>query len=298
MIDPIVTVVIPTRNRVDLLRHAVASVMHQTEPNFELIVVDDGSADATPAYLAELVASEARVRVVRNATARGGAAARNAGIASARARWVAFLDDDDEWLPVKLRRQLDLLAADDSAVACSCHYIHSSVFGRSAVVSIPSELTPERLLFDNPLGSASLCVASTRVLRQIGGFDSRLRSCQDQDIWLRLFAAGPILVCNEPLVRYRSHHGPRISNDFRSQHAGARRFFFKHRAAMDAAIRRRRVAFSCFLMSRQSTKTIRRRARYLAIAARNARLVEALRYLRSSGTRLLFDTLRRKSTTT
>jgi glycosyltransferase involved in cell wall biosynthesis len=294
MSDPVVSVVIPTRNRVEMLRGAVASVMQQSERNFELIVVDDASTDATPAYLAALAESDPRVRVVRHAAPKGGPEARNTGIAAASASWVAFLDDDDEWLPTKLERQLELLTAQRSAVACSCDYIYLPDFGRSRVMTVPRKVTLQQLLFDNPLGSVSLCVGSARVLREIGGFDSRLRSGQDQDIWLRLFEKGAVLVCAEPLVRYRSHNGPRISNDFQSQHVGARRFYFKHRAAMDASVRRRRIAYSCFLMSRQSTRTIRRRAGYLAIAARNANSSEALRYLRSSVPRLVLDSLRRR----
>jgi glycosyltransferase involved in cell wall biosynthesis len=295
MSTPVVSVVIPTRNRVDLLRGAVKSVMQQSEDNFELIVVDDASSDGTPQYLAALAAADARVRVVRNAVPLGGPQARNSGISSARGRWVAFLDDDDEWLPAKLSRQLQMLAADSSAVACSCHYIHRPDFGRSRVIGVPSVFALQQLLFDNPLGSASLCIGATPVLREIGGFDSRLHSGQDQDLWVRLFARGKVLVCAEPLVRYRSHAGPRISNDFGSQYAGARRFYFKHRAAMDESVRRRRVAYSCFLMSRQTTRTIRRRAWCLATAVRNATAQDALRYLRSSVPRLVLDAVRGSS---
>ena len=292
MSDPVVSVVIPTRNRVGLLRGAVASVLQQSERNFELIVVDDASTDETHVYLAALAESDARVRVVRHAAPKGGPEARNTGIANASASWVAFLDDDDEWLPTKLGRQLELLAAERLAVACSCDYLYLPDFGRSRVVRVPRQVTLQQLLFDNPLGSVSLCIGSARALREIDGFDPLLRSGQDQDIWLRLFEKGTILVCAEPLVRYRSHNGPRISNDFQSQHVGARRFYFKHRAAMDMSVRRRRIAYSCFLMSRLSTLTVWRRARYLAIAARNATANEALRYLRSSVPRLVLDTLR------
>ncbi len=292
MNEPAVSVVIPTRNRALLLRGAVASVMQQSERNFELIVVDDASTDATPEYLAALAAADPRVRFIRNEAPQGGPHARNLGIASARAGWVAFLDDDDEWLPAKLSRQLQMLAADSSAVACSCDYIHRPDVGRSRVIRVPRRFALQELLFDNLLGSASACIGATHVLREIGGFDTRLRSGQDQDLWVRLFARGTVLVCAEPLVRYRSHGGPRISNDFQSQHAGARHFYFKHRAAMDATVRRRRMAYSCFLMSRQSTRALGRRTRYLAIAAQNASAKDAFRYLRSSAPRLVLDAVR------
>ncbi|HWC32537.1 MAG TPA: glycosyltransferase family 2 protein, partial [Actinomycetota bacterium] len=107
---PEVTVVIPTRDRWSLLATAaLPAALVQEDVDLEVVVVDDGSRDETPERLAEL--TDPRLRVIRNLEPLGVAQARNAGIAAARGRWLAFLDDDDLWSPRKLRTQLDAARA-------------------------------------------------------------------------------------------------------------------------------------------------------------------------------------------
>lgn len=103
---PAVSVVIPTRGRPQLLLRAVASVLAQTLPELEVLVVVDGPDPETVAALGAV--ADPRVRVIQNEASLGGGEARNLGVRAARAPWVAFLDDDDEWLPQKLERQLAL----------------------------------------------------------------------------------------------------------------------------------------------------------------------------------------------
>jgi glycosyltransferase involved in cell wall biosynthesis len=108
----IVSVVIPTRNRWALLARALASVLDQEGVTLEVVVVDEGSTDETPARLAAL--TDERVRTLRNDSPTGVANARNRGISAARGEWVAFLDDDDFWAPTKIRAQLDGCAAGEA----------------------------------------------------------------------------------------------------------------------------------------------------------------------------------------
>jgi len=291
MTTPLVSVILPTRNRVDFLRAAVASVLRQSERDLELIVVDDASSDGTKTYLAALSAEDRRVRIVRNAVPKGGAGARNDGILLSRGKWIAFLDDDDEWMPIKLRRQLKMLDANGSAVACSCGYIRHLPSGRSTAVTVPSNMSLEDLLIENRLGGASLCVCSSTVLKSIGGFDERFRSAQDHDLWVRLIQAGTVVVCDESLVIYRAHGGPRVTNDQQSQYAGARRFYFKYRHLMNETVRRRRISHNCFLMSRQMARGSPYRFRYLLLSVLNAQPRASLRYARSSIPRLARDAL-------
>jgi glycosyltransferase involved in cell wall biosynthesis len=291
MTTPLVSVILPTRNRVDFLRGAVASVLRQSERDLELIVVDDASSDETQAYLAALLAEDARVRIVRNAVPKGGAGARNEGVMLSRGKWIAFLDDDDEWMPNKLRKQLETLNANSSAVACSCAYFRRFPSGRSVAVAVPSNASLEDMLIENRLGGASLCVCSSTVLKSIGGFDQRLRSAQDHDLWMRLIQAGAVVVCDELLVIYRAHAGPRVTNDQQSQYAGARRFYFKYRHLMNETARRRRISHNCFLMSRQMARGSGHRVRYLLLSMLNARPWASLRYARSSIPRLAKDAL-------
>ena len=106
-----VSVIIPTYNRAACLKLALASVLNQTYQNFEIIVVDDASTDGTADVVRGF--ADARITYVRHDVNRGkvgaGAAARNSGIARAQGTYIAFLDDDDEWLPEKLARQVAVL---------------------------------------------------------------------------------------------------------------------------------------------------------------------------------------------
>src|SRR6476659_2588711 len=103
---PEISVVIPTRNRWSLLSRTLTGALEQIDVDHEVVVVDDGSTDETPLGLTDI--GDPRLRVVRHESGRGLPAARNSGISAARGRWVAFLDDDDLWSPVKLRLVLDV----------------------------------------------------------------------------------------------------------------------------------------------------------------------------------------------
>ena len=102
---PTVSVILPTYNRADTLGSAIESVLRQTFDSFELLIVDDGSTDGTGSVLQRI--TDPRVQVIRNPVNRGVSAARNAGIAEARAPFLAFQDSDDAWRPQKLERQLN-----------------------------------------------------------------------------------------------------------------------------------------------------------------------------------------------
>lgn len=123
--SPLVSAVIPTRDRPDLLASAVRSALRQTWTNIEVIVIVDGPDPATAAYLETCI--DTRLRVVYLAERRGGSDARNAGVRAARSEWIAFLDDDDEWLPEKIDRQMRTARAmPDWFPVVSCRLIAQS----------------------------------------------------------------------------------------------------------------------------------------------------------------------------
>ena len=105
MNNPFFTVVIPTHNRSLLLKRAVESVLSQTFEDFELIVIDDHSTDDTASVVKSF--TDHRMRYLTNQRTKGACGARNTGIFSAKGKWVAFLDDDDVWLPEKLKCQYE-----------------------------------------------------------------------------------------------------------------------------------------------------------------------------------------------
>lgn len=233
----LVSVVVPTRNRRVRLLTALASVKAQTWPDIEIIVVVDGSTDGTFEHLAEMAARDRALRVLRNRSARGAAQARNQGISVASGRWVAFLDDDDWWLPAKLEKQLHLLKHHGGASAVSCSFFVKRPLRGRRLTRVVAGVSEQQMLERNCFGGTSTCLTSARVLHEIGGFDGMLRSRQDWDLWLRLIRYGPILVCDEPLVIQNAHLGRRISNDIPSRYAGRRRAYFMYRRLMTADTR-------------------------------------------------------------
>ena len=291
MTSPKVSIVIPTRNRLELLRRAIQSVLGQTEQNFEVIVVDDGSADGTRTYLETLSKNEPRVKNVCNLHPKGGAAARNIGIAMSAGKWIAFLDDDDEWLPEKLNLQLAALATAPSAVACSSPYYRRRSTGEIELVRIPETISVEDLFLGSVMGGASVCICDAETLRRIGGFDLSFRSGQDWDLWTRLRQVGKIVTCSAPTVLYAAHDGVRISKDMSAQYQGARHFYFKYRKDMTLGTRIHRVAYLCFIKSRQRETGAYRRLTYLILAMSRAKVGLATRYMLSSLPRLIKDAI-------
>jgi glycosyltransferase involved in cell wall biosynthesis len=120
-----VTAVIPTRNRANLVTRAVRSALAQTYTALNVVVVVDGPDDTTEAALAEI--SDPRLRVLTLPSSVGGGEARNAGVEAAQGEWIAFLDDDDEWLPEKIAKQMA------RALGSGCNYpvVSCRVFGRT-----------------------------------------------------------------------------------------------------------------------------------------------------------------------
>jgi len=207
---PDVSVVIPTKDRWPFLRLTLQSVLAQRGVSLEVIVVDDGSRDETPARLAAL--DDPRVRVRRNERSRGDAVARNVGIGDAQGAWVALLDDDDLWSPEKLERQLAAAEAAGAAFAYAAAALVNEDLEVLEVVPPPSPNDLLRgLLTANVLpAGASNVVVRTEVLRQVGGFDEGLAQLSDWDLWIRLARTAPAAACDEALVACRLHRGNRV----------------------------------------------------------------------------------------
>ena len=193
----------PTRNRAKLLERAIGSVLAQGRSDWELIVLDDGSTDHTPEVLARLASSDSRIRTVPHSSAKGPARARNRGIGLGRGEFVAFLDDDDEWLPHKLERAVEALEREPAAgLAYSPFFFvdaHETehVYG---VVDVSQDEPLRRLLAGNFLGTSAV-VARRELLLDVGGFNEAMPSLEDWDLWLRVAARVRFAYVPEPLVR-------------------------------------------------------------------------------------------------
>jgi len=292
MKKPLVSIVIPTYNRVDFLRCAINSVLFQTVQDFEIIVIDDASSDSTQEFLLNLRKSNDRISYIRNEISLGGGGARNVGISASRGKWVAFLDDDDEWVNTKLEIQLEVLNSNPAAIACSGAYKQLFTSGRSKIKYPPGKVALETLLKGNCLGGASLCMCLRKVLNDIGGFDVNLRSGQDWDLWVNLCLHGEIVSSKHVLILYNAHDGLRITKNMNAQYLGLRYFYIKHRGLMCSSVRKSLLANVCFILSRQESKSIYFRLRYLVIAICNVSWSTAVSYLRSSLVRIVLACLK------
>ncbi len=200
-----VTVVIPTRDRPDLLALTLQTVLWQESVQTEILVVDDGEQPGT----AELVrqVGDSRVRLLRNNDPHGVSGARNMGIAASRGEWIAFLDDDDLWAPRKLAAQL---AVADTSGAAWVYAGDVTVDEELRVVAGAPPPPPTTVITDLrrhnavPAGSSNVVVRRD-LLDAVGTFDPELRTSEDWDLWLRLAAKSAPACVRQPLVALRTH---------------------------------------------------------------------------------------------
>jgi glycosyltransferase involved in cell wall biosynthesis len=207
---PTVSVVIPTRNRPDLLRNALDSVLAQTFVDFEIVVVVDGPDPATEDLLR--AEPDSRLRFQVSAVAKGGGAARNEAIRRANGHWIAFLDDDDLWMPMKLERQLQRLRRDGDEVVSFTRLIarapHGSYVwprrGPRVGEHVSEYLFARTSLFAGEGGIQTSTIVAPRRLALAYPLDESLRRLQDTDWLLRVVAAGARLdFCPEVLTIWR-----------------------------------------------------------------------------------------------
>ncbi len=210
---PRVSVIIPTYNRAGLVPEAVASVLAQTYQDFELLVVDDASTDATAEALA---AFGGEILVFRRPQRGGVSAARNRGIGAAQGEWLAFLDSDDLWLPEKLARQMALMAAQPRLLLSQTE---ETWVRREVRVNPPRTHRKEggRIFLrslERCLVSPSAAVLHRSLFEAHGGFDETLPAAEDYDLWLRLSWRYEVGLLPEPLIIKRGGHADQLSRQW------------------------------------------------------------------------------------
>jgi len=244
---PLVSTVIPTFRRSDMVAVAVQTVLEQSYPHVEVIVVDDNiEPDEQRRVRDALAPFGARVTLIPNGRTKGACGARNTGIVHASGELIAFLDDDDRWLPDKLTAQIALLAQ-GKFIAALCHCIDIDLaFGHACHCRASRPvLTLEQALGGECPVSTSLAVVRRDVLVEAGLFDETLPSFQDFDMWLRCLAFGNFGYVERPLVEFVQHGGERTSVNMGRRLAGLaaieRKWGEAMSAEVDFAVFKRRV---------------------------------------------------------
>lgn len=212
--DNLVSVVMPAYNAARFIGDAVRSVLGQTFSEFELLVVDDCSRDATAEVVEDFVKTDSRVRLIRHARNFGPAAARNTALDRARGRYIAFLDSDDLWLPEKLEIQLAFMR-EQSAAICFTQFCRITEEGTviSRPVPVPPMVDYRGLLKGNVIATSTVLLDRTRT----GPFRMIRTYYDDYALWLMLLRRGlRAYGLARDLVRYRIAHGSWSRNKLRS----------------------------------------------------------------------------------
>ena len=181
---PVVSVVVPAFNAEKTIGRALCSVLTQTLSNLEVIVVDDGSLDATVATVDRLSDFDGRIRLIKNGDNKGAGVTRNRAIEAARGRFIAFLDADDEWTADKLQRQLHFMSQHNDTPMCCAAYRRVEPSGRVIIVTPPRRITHRMLAFHNYVGCLTAIYDTTRTGGKV--YMPTIRRRQDWALWLRI----------------------------------------------------------------------------------------------------------------
>ncbi|MCB0363761.1 MAG: glycosyltransferase, partial [Bdellovibrionales bacterium] len=216
----LISVILPTYNRLSLLKRAIGSVLAQSHPNWELIVVDDGSEDGTAQWLktdSELLALGNRLRVIR--VDNGGVSrARNLGVSGAKGEWLTFLDSDDEWLPEKLQMQM---------THASLNPHHLLIHGEEIWVRNGERVNPckHHQKFGGRIFAKCLplCVISPSTVmihrdlfQEVGLFNEEFPVCEDYELWLRICSRFEVGFISDPLIIKYGGHEDQLSKRYKA----------------------------------------------------------------------------------
>ncbi len=219
-----------------IVERAVRSIAAQTYKEWELIVIDDSPNDYE--YRNEVKTCvfsviNHKLEYVCNAENKGACYSRNIGLAKAKGNYLAYLDDDDEWLPEKLEKQVAVLENNDSQTALvygPYYKIEEGKDGRQLILlEGKSGIVYDALMENgNFIGGMSMPLLRTSCVKAVGGFDEFMQSAQDIDLWMRISKKYKVVYLEEPLVYYYFHAGEQITKNPQKKIAGLERLIEKN----------------------------------------------------------------------
>ncbi len=225
---PLVSIIIPTFNRGHVLAKAVHSIVQQTHTDWEIIIVDDGSADNTREIVRTLQKDDNRIRFFQHQENRGAQAARNTGITASRGKWIAFLDSDDQWLPESLDIRLAAAASQQMPIIHSGCYIlrENEEKERFGLPAMQGNVYSELLTRPGPMFQGLLI--QREALSKINGLDEAITSYQEWDTAIRLARHFQFGFVDQATFLYDCRGDDTISQNLKRDAEGYTQVFNKH----------------------------------------------------------------------
>lgn len=208
--QPIVSVIIPTYKRTDYLKLTLQSVLNQTFKDFEIIVVDDGTPNDENLFLCQTFE---KIKYIKIENSGGPAKPRNVGIREAKGKYIAFVDDDDLWMPNKLEKQVAVLEnnPDFGLVHCCCQVIDENDIEKKEIIGRPGSLDVKHGdVSMRMIGNWTLMMPTPLIRKvfmdEVGFFNEKIPAAlEDVEFWTRCSFVGKFFYLDEPLVQYRVH---------------------------------------------------------------------------------------------
>lgn len=236
---PMVTIVITTcKRKPEIIERAITSVIQQTYADWELIVVDDSPDEyefrSAVRQCVLKFAEKNHVTYLPNDNNSGACYSRNKGLDRAKGEYIAYLDDDDEWLPDKLEKQVNAFqkASEKVALIYSPFILYDEMTGEKKECGVPEyrgSLYEKLMQYGNFIGGMSVPLMRTEAVKEIGGFDELMQSAQDLDLWMRLSEKFEFDFTEKPTVLYHVHDGEQISGNPLKKIAGIERLCEKNK---------------------------------------------------------------------
>ena len=252
----LISIVIPTKNRLAFLKRALNSVYEQTYKNKEIIVIDDGSTDDTTVFL-NIEQNSGKIKFYRNEVSVGGGEARNIGIRNAKGKFIAFLDDDDEWFPTKLEKQLPLFSDSEIGLVYSGLEINYSDFNiRYKSIPTIEGYVYKDMLIENQIGGTVSIVLRAEIAKKYL-FDSTMPARQDYDLWLRICKDWKIRGVKESLVLVYAGGIKRITSNVKNYENAIDKINTKYSKEIEKLSnkkRHERIAEQYFFLGSQAIK--------------------------------------------
>lgn len=217
MTKKLISVIMPCFNSEQHVRRSVDSVLQQTYPNLELLIVDDGSTDSTQQILQSIQREDSRIRVFSQRNS-GPAAARNRGLGESRGSYIAFLDSDDYWSPFFLEKLEKALSSksENKFALVYCGWQNIGMRGAGGQPFIPPDYENVNLIelcFGGCRWPIHAALVNRECFEKVNGFDERWKNCEDFDLWLRMSIFLNVSRIPEVLSFYRHHEGKQISKN-------------------------------------------------------------------------------------